>query len=70
MPVEWHPNRLWDWCVSKDEKKEIDPIFIEELKRCMWVVYLTEILKHFASWGIETFWAQNLQRFWTISVIL
>ena len=49
MPAEWHPNRLWDWCVSEDEKKEIDPIFIEELKKCVWIVYLTEILKHFAS---------------------
>ena len=31
MPVALHPKRWWDWCVSKDEKKEIDPIFIEEL---------------------------------------
>ena len=31
MPVVWYPNRWWDWCMSKDEKKEIDPMFIEEL---------------------------------------
>ena len=31
MPVAWHPKRWWDWCVSKDEKKEKDQIFIEEL---------------------------------------
>ena len=31
MPVAWHPSRWWDWCVSEDEKKEIDPMFIEEL---------------------------------------
>ena len=31
MPVAWHPNRWWNCCVSEDEKKEIDPIFIEEL---------------------------------------
>ena len=31
MPVAWHPNRWWDWCVSENEKKEIDPMFIEEL---------------------------------------
>ena len=31
MPVAWHPNRWRDWCVSEDEKKEIDPVFIEEL---------------------------------------
>ena len=29
MPVAWHPKRWWN--VSEDEKKEIDPIFIEEL---------------------------------------
>ena len=21
MPVVWHPNRWWDWCMSEDEKK-------------------------------------------------
>ena len=31
MSVAWHSSRCWDWCVSEDEKKEIDPIFIEEL---------------------------------------
>ena len=31
MPVVSHPNRWWDWCTSEDEKKEIDPMFIEEL---------------------------------------
>ena len=31
MPVAWHPDRWWDWCISEDEKKEIDPIFIKEL---------------------------------------
>ena len=31
MQVVWHPSRWWDWCLSEDEKKEIDPIFIEEL---------------------------------------
>ena len=29
MPVAWHPNRWWDWCVSENEKKEIEPIFTE-----------------------------------------
>ena len=29
--VAWHPNRWWDWCLLEDEKKEIDPMFIEEL---------------------------------------
>ena len=31
MPVAWHLNRWSDWCMSEDEKKEIDPMFIEEL---------------------------------------
>ena len=31
MSVAWHLNRWWDWCKSEDEKKEIGPIFIEEL---------------------------------------
>ena len=31
MPVAWHHNRWWDWCMSEDQKKEIDPMFIEEL---------------------------------------
>ena len=22
MPVAWHPSRLWDWCMSEDEKKK------------------------------------------------
>ena len=24
----WHPTRLWDWYMSGDEKKRIEPIFI------------------------------------------
>ena len=31
IPVVWHFNRWWDWCMSEDEKKEIDPMLIEEL---------------------------------------
>ena len=31
MPAAWHLNRWWDWCMSEDEKKEINAIFIEEL---------------------------------------
>ena len=31
MTVAWHLDRQRDWCKSEDEKKEIDPIFIEEL---------------------------------------
>ena len=31
MPVVWHPNRWWNFCVSEDEKKEIEQNFIEKL---------------------------------------
>ena len=31
MTIGWHPKRYWDWCVSEDAKKEVDPVFIEEL---------------------------------------
>ena len=31
MPVVWHPDRLWDWCMSENEKKETDPMFIKKL---------------------------------------
>ena len=31
MPAVWHSNRWWNWCMSEDEKKEIDPMFIENL---------------------------------------
>ena len=31
IPTAWHPNRWWDWCMPKDEKKERNPMFIEEL---------------------------------------
>ena len=30
-PAAWDPNRWGDWCMLEDEKKEIDPTFIEEL---------------------------------------
>ena len=31
MLVAWHPESWWDWCMSESKKKEIDPMFIEEL---------------------------------------
>ena len=24
MPVAWHPDRWWDWCVPEHEKKELE----------------------------------------------
>ena len=23
LPIAWHPDRFWDWCMPEDEKKEI-----------------------------------------------
>ena len=28
LPIAWHPSRWWDWCVSEDEKKETDKLFL------------------------------------------
>ena len=27
MPVAWHPNRYWDWCMPKDEKQDISGLW-------------------------------------------
>ena len=24
LPIAWHPDRWWDWCVDEDEKRWID----------------------------------------------
>ena len=29
MPIAWHPKRWRNFCMSEDEKKEIEPIFTE-----------------------------------------
>ena len=29
IAITWHPKRWWNFCVSEDEKKEIEPIFTE-----------------------------------------
>ena len=60
MPTAWHPRRWWDWCVLEDEIKETDPIFIEELQKCVSIVYNMGLLKHIAFLGTKTFSAQNL----------
>ena len=30
MPVAWHPTRWWEWCMSENEKEEIEPFLIDE----------------------------------------
>jgi len=27
LPVAWHPNRYWDWCLDEDEKYEISKLW-------------------------------------------
>ena len=27
MPLIWHPDRWWNWCVPEDEKKELEIYF-------------------------------------------
>ena len=29
IPIAWHPKRWWNFSMSKDEEKEIEPIFTE-----------------------------------------
>ena len=28
IPIAWHPSRWWDWCVSKDDKKYTEKLFL------------------------------------------
>ena len=28
LPVAWHPNRVMDWCVPEDEKKETKKLLL------------------------------------------
>ena len=45
---------------KKEKKKETDPMFVEELSRCVVVVYHMRVLKYFDSGGTEIIWVQNL----------
>ena len=31
MPAAWHPTRCWDWCLSQDEKKKVEPSITDKL---------------------------------------
>ena len=48
MPIAWHPKRWWNFCMSEDEKEEIDTIFIEKS------------VGSIQNGGIETFWLKKL----------
>ena len=43
MPTAFHPKRGWNFCMSEDEKKEIEPTFIDS------VVHNLEVLRHFVT---------------------
>ena len=30
IPTAWHPKRWWNFCMSRDQKKEIESIFTEK----------------------------------------
>ena len=33
LPIAWHPDRFWDWCMPEDEKKEISTIYAAQYPR-------------------------------------
>ena len=50
FPVERHPKRWWDWCMSKDEKKRNRfNVYQRVIKVCVQVVYKLGVLNHFIS---------------------
>ena len=61
MPIALHPKRWWIFCMSKDEKKEISPIFTEGLSKCAFVVYNIGVLKHFGTENSLVFY-QNVSK--------
>ena len=34
MSIAWHPTKWWDWCLSEDEKKELDSMFPDKVEKC------------------------------------
>ena len=46
MPIACHPKRWWNFGMTEDQKKEIEPIFIEKFAS---VVYNLEVLKHYVT---------------------
>ena len=47
ITATWHPDSWWDWCMSEYKEKEKDTMFVEELYKCVSVVYKLGVLKHF-----------------------
>ena len=46
MPVAWHPNKWWNFCISEDEKKKYIKFLLRSCKS-VWIVYSVGVLKHF-----------------------
>ena len=44
MLIAWHPKRWWNFCVSENEKKEIEPILLSNVFN----LYNMEVSKNFA----------------------
>ena len=49
MPIAWYTKRWWTFCMTEDEKKEREPISIEQSFSCAAVTYNSEVLKHFVT---------------------
>ena len=66
MPVAWHPKIWWNFCVSEDEKKEIDWYLLRVCKSAL-EVYTMAVLKHFGTknWVwifLSDFFYQNISK--------
>ena len=46
IPIASHPKRWWNFCMSEDNKKKIEPILRA------FNVYNLEVLEHFATWNL------------------
>ena len=33
IPTAWHPTKRWDWCLLKNEKNKVEPIFTDNTVR-------------------------------------
>ena len=69
MPVAWHPNGCWDWCISEDEKKNRSNVFWRVIE-CASVVYKVVVLKHFAEECVGSIRLGSIKTFWRIRTFL
>ena len=43
MCIAWQPLRLWDWCISEDEKKETEKLW-KQLFLIIWYAEIKNVL--------------------------